>query len=83
MYFLGLGIILLLWRLYEVGPPTIWVMTDWLIVLTPFALAAVWWWIADATGYTKRKQVEKMQKITQDRIDKHKKAIGMKVGPRK
>lgn len=83
MYFLAIGIGILIWRFLEVGSPTIWAFNDWIMVLTPFGLAAAWWWIADSTGYTKRKEVEKMNKITQDRIDKHKRAIGMKVGPRK
>ena len=80
MYFLGLGIILLLMKYLEIGPPAAW---DWWIVLSPFGLAAAWWWFADSSGYTKRREVEKMDKVRQDRIDKHKRAIGMKVGPRK
>jgi small Trp-rich protein len=80
MYFLGLGIILLLMKYLEIGPVATW---DWIYVLVPFGLAAAWWWFADKSGYTKRKQVEKMEGAKQDRIDKHKRAIGMKVGPRK
>lgn len=80
MYFLGLGIILLLMKYLEIGPVAEWA---WWWVLSPFGLAAAWWAYADASGYTKRKEVEKMDKVTQDRIDKHKRAIGMKVTPRK
>ena len=80
MYFLGLGIILLLLKYLEIGPVAEWA---WWWVLSPFGLAVAWWSFADASGYTKRKEVEKMEKVTQDRIDKHKRAIGMKVDPRK
>ena len=52
------------------------VALSWLIVLSPFALAVVWWAWADASGYTKRKEIEKMEKRKQDRIDKNKEAIG-------
>ncbi len=46
-------------------------------MLSPFALAALWWWYADASGYTKKKEVEKMEKRKQDRIDKSRDAMGM------
>jgi hypothetical protein len=38
---------------------------------------SLWWWYADASGYTKRKEVEKMAKRKQDRIDKSRDAMGM------
>ena len=59
MYFLGIGIVLLILKLMQIGPIGGW---SWLIVLTPFALAAAWWVWADASGYTKRKEMEKMEK---------------------
>ena len=80
MYLLLLGIIGLGLKYMEIGPVA---TLDWWLVLSPFALAVAWWAWADASGYTKRKEVEKMDKVTQDRIDKHKRAIGMKVTPRK
>ena len=51
MYFLGIGIVLLLMKYLEMGPVASW---SWLIVLAPFGLAVVWWAWADASGYTKR-----------------------------
>jgi hypothetical protein len=36
-----------------------------------------WWAWADASGYTKRKEIEKMEKRKQDRIDKQRDAMGM------
>ena len=74
MYFLLIGIVALALKYLEIGPVATW---SWLIVLSPFALAVLWWWYADASGYTKKKEVEKMDKRKQDRIDKSREAMGM------
>ena len=73
MYLLGLGIILLAMKYFEIGPVTQW---SWWLVLTPFALAVAWWSWADASGYTKRKAMERENQRRQDRIDRSKDAIG-------
>ena len=73
MYLLGLGIILLAMKYFEIGPVTNW---SWWLVLTPFALAVAWWSWADASGYTKRKAMERENQRRQDRIDRNKDAIG-------
>lgn len=78
MYFLGLGIVLLLMKYLEIGPVATW---GWLIVLTPFALAVVWWAWADASGYTRRKAMERDDKRRQDRINKQREALGIKKRP--
>ena len=75
MYALLLGVVLILLKYLEVGPVANW---SWWWVLAPFAVAAAWWAWADATGYTKRKAMEKMDQRKQDRIDKQKNALGMK-----
>jgi len=74
MYFLLIGIVALAMKYLEIGPVATW---SWLIVLSPFALAVLWWWYADASGYTKKKEVEKMEQRKQDRIDKSRDAMGM------
>ena len=73
MYFLGLGVILLAMKYFEVGPVA---GLSWWIVLAPFALAMAWWAWADASGYTKRKAMEREGQRRQDRIDRSKEAIG-------
>ena len=75
-----LGVLLLVLKLAEFGPFGDW---SYWAVLWPFGLAVIWWAYADATGLTKRREIEKMDKVKQDRIDKNKRAIGMKVTPRK
>jgi small Trp-rich protein len=80
MYFLGLGIILLLMKYLEVGPVATW---SWLVVLSPFALAVAWWTWADWSGYTKRKAVEKENAKKKARIDKNKEKLGIKTTTRR
>jgi small Trp-rich protein len=57
----------------EVGVVATW---SWLVVLSPFGLAVVWWAWADWSGYTKKKAMDKMDKRKQARIDKQREAIG-------
>lgn len=78
MLFLGLGIILLLLKYLEIGVVTDW---SWWVVLSPFALAVVWWAWADWSGYTKRKAVQKENVRKQARIERQREQMGM--GPRK
>ena len=74
MYLLLIGIVGLVMKYLEIGPVADW---SWWIVLSPFALAVAWWAWADASGYTKQKEVDKMAKRKQDRIDKQRDAMGM------
>jgi small Trp-rich protein len=74
MVFLVIGIVLLLLKYLALGFVAAW---DWWVVLSPFALAAVWWAWADWSGYTKRKAMEKMEQRKRDRIDKSREALGM------
>ena len=74
MYFLLIGVVALALKSLGIGPVAAW---SWWVVLLPFALAAAWWDFADASGYTKRREVDKMDKRKQDRIDKQRDAIGM------
>ena len=46
MYLLILGIALMLLKYLEIGPVAAW---SWLWVLSPFALAVVWWAWADSS----------------------------------
>jgi small Trp-rich protein len=72
MYLLGLGLVLLLLKYIEWGPVALW---SWWWVLSPFALAAVWWTWADATGYTKRKAMEADDKRREERRARTKEAL--------
>jgi len=74
MYLLFIGIVGLAMKYLEMDPVAAW---SWWIVLSPFALAVAWWSWADASGYTKQKEIDKMAKRKQDRIDKQRDAMGM------
>ncbi len=62
MYTLGLGILLVVLKYLEIGPVAQW---SWWWVLSPFAVTAAWWAWADATGYTKRRAMEKIERRRQ------------------
>lgn len=74
MYFLLIGILGLVLKYLEVGPVA---DLNWWLVLSPFAFAVAWWAWVDASGYTKRKEVEKMNDRKQKRIDKQRAAMGL------
>ena len=74
MAFLIIGLVAALMKYLEFGPVAAW---PWYVVLSPFALAVLWWWWADASGYTKRVEIEKMEARKQARIEKQRAALGM------
>jgi small Trp-rich protein len=78
MYFLVIGIALLLLKYLEIGPVATW---DWLVVVAPFGLAVIWWAWADWSGYTKKKAMEKMDKRKADRLAETRDRLGM--GPKR
>jgi small Trp-rich protein len=75
MYLLVLGLGLMLLKYLEIGFAT---DLSWWWVLSPFALAVVWWAWADTTGYTKRREMVKMDQKKQQRIDRQREAMGIK-----
>ena len=74
MYFLGIGLVLLLMKYLEIDPVAAW---SWMGVLAPFGLAAAWWAYADWSGYSKKREMDKMDKRKQDRIDKQRVSMGL------
>ena len=80
MYFLIIGIGMMLMKYLEIGPVA---ALSWWLVLSPFALAVAWWAWADKSGYTKRVEMDKMAKRKQNRIDKQRDAMGMLSSKRK
>nr|WP_315466142.1 TIGR04438 family Trp-rich protein [uncultured Rhodoferax sp.] len=74
MYFLGLGLVLLVMKYLLIEPVSNWA---WWQVLTPFGLAIAWWAWADSYGYTKRKTMERENARKQARIDRQREAMGI------
>lgn len=80
MFFLIVGVVLIVLKYSEIGFVVEW---SWLWVLSPFPMAVAWWAWADATGYTKRKAMEKLERRKQDRFDRQREALGIKNKRRK
>jgi small Trp-rich protein len=74
MWFIVVGILLIALKLAEVGPVATW---SWWLVLAPFACAAIWWAFADASGMTKRREMDKLDDRKQERRRKAMEALGM------
>ncbi len=74
MWFLLLGIVGVALKYFEIGPVA---ALAWWVVLIPFGLALAWWAYADASGYTKRKVMEREEARKQDRIERQRSQLGM------
>lgn len=73
MYFVGLGLVLMLMKYLEMGSVA---GLSWLWVLSPFGLAVAWWAWADAFGYTKRRAMERENARKKARILRNQENIG-------
>lgn len=74
MWFLVAGVVLLALKAMEVMPVAQW---PWWGVLAPFGAAALWWTWADASGYTKRKAVERENQRIAARKERHREQLGL------
>ena len=74
MYYLLAGLGLLVWNFWRIG-----LVADmsWWWVLSPFAMAFLWWLWADMSGYTKRKEMEKMDQKRKDRVERQRESLGI------
>ena len=74
MWFVALGVVATLLKLFGVWRVAGW---EWWVVLSPFAAAAIWWTIADATGFTRRAAARRQDRKVQRRRDSHLAAMGL------
>ena len=74
MYLLGLGLVLLAMKYFEIGFVAAWA---WWLVLTPFGLVVLWWYWADSSGYTKRRTMDRENARRNARIDRNREAMGI------
>ena len=70
-----IGVLLLLAKVANFGPTADWA---WWWVLSPFAAAAVWWAVADATGITQRKAMEQEDLRAAKRREAQFESLGMR-----
>lgn len=74
MWFVVLAVVLIALKLLDIGMVAMW---PWWWVLSPLALAVVWWWWADVSGYTKRKEMDRMDEKKVMRRRKSLEALGL------
>ena len=77
MWFLAIGVVLLLMKWFELGPVGHWA---WWVILLPFGLALLWFEVVEPYfGLDRKKAHDELDKVKEDRI---RKAIGNRVGRR-
>lgn len=74
MWFIVIGVLLILLKLGDIGMVAAWA---WWVVLTPFGLALLWWAYADASGLTKRREMDKLEEKKLERRRKAMDALGV------
>jgi small Trp-rich protein len=74
MWFLVLGILLIALKLAEIGVVAAW---SWWVILAPFAAAFLWWMYADASGLTKKREMDKLEERKLERRRKNLDALGI------
>jgi small Trp-rich protein len=79
MFFVLVGVILLVLKLSDWAPVANW---HWGIILSPNGLALAWWAWADASGFTRRRVMEKERKRIALRRERNLEALGMGVNQR-
>lgn len=79
MWFVALGVLMLVLNFAGVGVVgrLEWWADAW-ILLSPFGLAVLWWFIADSTGRTQRKAMATMDAKKEARRLQHMEALGLR-----
>lgn len=75
MWFVGLGVLLLVLKLAGVAVVGQW---PWWVVLAPFGLAAAWWAFADGVGITQRRVMEDQDERARKRREQQYENLGMR-----
>jgi small Trp-rich protein len=75
MVFVVVGCLLIALKWAEFGPVAAW---PWWLVLAPFGLAMLWWWYADASGWTKRREMDRMEDRKTQRRRNSMERLGLK-----
>lgn len=78
MWFVAIGVLILVLNLAGIGPVGTWTWRDdWWLMLLPFVLAIAWWTWSDVTGLTRRKAMDRIDAKRQARRQKALDALGM------
>ena len=80
MFFVVVGVVLILLNLFGIGPFGEWTWTlggdIWKFAL-PFVFAVAWWAWSDSTGHTKRREMERLDERKEERRLKNMDALGL------
>jgi len=74
MWFVVLGVLLIALKLADIGVVAAW---SWWVVLAPLAAAVLWWMYADASGLTKKREMDKLEERKLERRRKNLEALGI------
>lgn len=74
MWLVLIAVILIVLKLADVAPAAAW---SWWAVLSPLAGAVLWWAYADASGFTKRREMDKLEAKKIERRRKSLEALGI------
>ena len=80
MYLLVVGLVLVTLKFVAYGPVANW---SWLLVLSPFPLAIVWWTISDLTGRTARTVMDRENRRKAERKERNRVNTGASVVKKK
>ena len=86
MFFVIVGVLIIAANLMGIGPMGNWQWTlsgDLWKFCVPFVFAAIWWAIADKTGYNKRREIEKMEDRKHARRQENLEALGLNTRARR
>jgi len=86
MWLIGIGLLLFVLHVLDIGPPGRWNLEpfgDLWKFLVPFVLAAVWWVVSDSTGLTQRRAMRKMEERKLQRRERDMENLGLDTRRRK
>lgn len=72
MYLLLIAVILTVLKYMEIAPVADW---SWWVVIGFYAATAVWWQVADASGYSRRKAMEKEEQVRENRRERNRQRL--------
>jgi len=80
MPFVAIGVLLIVAKLAGLAPFD---QLSWWWVALPFGLAVLWWEFADASGWTRRRVMDKMEAKKVERRERALEGLGLKMGGRR
>lgn len=80
MWLVVVGVVVLVLKLAGLLGVAAW---PWWVVLAPFGAAALWWHVADSTGWTQRAAMRRQDERVRRRRDERLDALGLRRTPQR